>query len=151
MAAEGGTNLSDGHSKVTMSLIADFNYEIDDWLANDYSDACPVREVLTRVGDKWSVLVLVRLGRQPERFRSLMRAIEGISQRMLTTALRGLEYDGLVHRQVFDTRPPSVEYSLTPLGLSLVGHICALANWAIEHKSQIQAAHDTYDNNQHAD
>ncbi|WP_281260971.1 winged helix-turn-helix transcriptional regulator [Agarilytica rhodophyticola] len=140
--------MSFGNIKVTTSLIESINKGIDQWLADDESDACPVRDILTRVGDKWSVLVLMRLGRQPERFRSLMRAIDGISQRMLTSTLRGLEYDGLVHRQVFDTRPPSVEYSLTDMGLSLVGHISVLANWAIEHRSQIEDAHCAYNSSQ---
>lgn len=148
--------MSSSNIKVTTSSIESINIEsinkeIDRWLADNESDACPVRDILTRVGDKWSVLVLLRLGRQPERFRSLMRAINGISQRMLTSTLRALEYDGLVHRQVFDTRPPSVEYSLTDMGLSLVGHISVLANWAIEHRSQMEDARFAYNNSQAKD
>jgi DNA-binding HxlR family transcriptional regulator len=120
------------------------NDGVDEWVANDFSGTCPVRDVLDRVGDKWSVLVVLRLGRGPERFRALLRAVVGISQRMLTVTLRGLERDGLVHREVFDTRPPSVEYRLTPLGHSLLGHITGLANWAVEHEADIHQAQKTY-------
>jgi DNA-binding HxlR family transcriptional regulator len=95
--------------------------------------ACPVTEVFRRVGDRWSMLLVIVLGGRPHRFNELHRAIEGISQRMLTRTLRGLEADGLVQREVFPTVPPSVEYSLTPLGASLLGPISALADWAVEH------------------
>ena len=134
----------DRHTEVTPSDIQEMNDGVDEWVANDFSGTCPVRDVLDRVGDKWSVLVVLRLGRGPERFRALLRAVAGISQRMLTVTLRGLERDGLVHREVFDTRPPSVEYSLTPLGHSLLGHITGLANWAVEHETDIQQAQKIY-------
>lgn len=88
--------------------------------------------------------MILRLGRQPERFRQLLRAVEGISQRMLTVTLRGLERDGLVHREVLGTRPPSVEYSLTELGRSLLVHITALTHWALEHGPQVSAARVTF-------
>ncbi|MGI5127327.1 winged helix-turn-helix transcriptional regulator [Pseudonocardia sp. CA-107938] len=95
--------------------------------------ACPVTEVFRRVGDRWSMLLVIVLGTRPYRYNELHRAIEGISQRMLTRTLRGLETDGLVHREVLPTVPPSVEYSLTPLGASLLGPLSGLADWAVEH------------------
>ncbi len=144
MNAKGGTNSSDRHTAVTTSEIEEMNDGIDAWIANDFSGACPVRDLLDRVGDKWSVMVVLRLGRRSERFRALLRAVDGISQRMLTVTLRGLERDGLVHREVFDTRPPSVSYSLTPLGLSLLTHITALTNWAVENDAQVKAAQSEY-------
>ena len=110
-----------------------------------------IRDVLDRIGDKWTVLVVLRLGRRKERFRSLLRAVDGISQRMLTVTLRALERDGLVHRQVFDTRPPSVEYSLTPLGRSLLGTIDALARWAVDNEASVNAARVDFDQRNGAD
>ncbi|MEU3017431.1 helix-turn-helix domain-containing protein [Nocardiopsis sp. NPDC007018] len=101
---------------------------------------CPVSDVLRRVGDKWTVLVVVLLGRRAYRFNELHRAIEGISQRMLTRTLHGLTEDGLVHRKVFPTVPPSVEYSLTPLGRTLLEPLSALAAWAMEHHEEIAAS-----------
>ena len=106
----------------------------------DEHDQCPVTDVLRRVGDKWTVLVVVLLGQRPHRFNQLHRGIETISQRMLTRTLRGLEEDGLVHREVFATTPPSVEYSLTQLGKSLLEPLSALAAWAIEHQPAIAAS-----------
>ena len=104
-------------------------------------DGCvAVRDVLNRVGDKWSVLVIRTLGAGPLRFNALRRAVEGISQRMLTLTLRGLERDGLVHREVHPTVPPQVEYSLTALGETLLGTIQALAEWAYAHRMDIQEA-----------
>ncbi|MFI5895152.1 winged helix-turn-helix transcriptional regulator [Actinoplanes sp. NPDC051513] len=94
-------------------------------------DSCPVTEILRRVGDKWTVLVLSLLGQRPYRYNELHRAIEGISQRMLTRTLRSLENDGLVSRTVFPSVPPSVEYRLTPLGESLLVPLSALADWAV--------------------
>jgi DNA-binding HxlR family transcriptional regulator len=101
---------------------------------------CPVSDVLKRVGDKWSVLVVVLLGKRTHRFNELHRGIEGISQRMLTRTLRGLEVDGLAHREVIPTVPPSVEYSLTPLGESLLHPLSALADWAVENRGEIEVA-----------
>lgn len=102
--------------------------------------ACPVGEVFRRVGDKWSMLVVILLGARPYRYNELHRAIEGISQRMLTRTLRALETDGLVRREVYPTVPPSVEYSLTPLGESLLGPLSALADWAVRHEAEIHEA-----------
>jgi len=103
-------------------------------------ELCPVTDLLRRVGDKWSVLVLTLLGQRMHRFNELHRGIEGISQRMLTRTLRGLETDGLVRRTVHPTVPPSVEYRLTPLGLSLLTPLSALAEWAVEHEPEVAAA-----------
>lgn len=104
-----------------------------------------VRDVLNRVGDKWSVLIIRTLGDGPLRFNALRRAVDGISQRMLTLTLRGLERDGLVHREVHPTVPPQVAYSLTALGQTLLGPIQALAGWAFEHREDIQAARLRFD------
>lgn len=100
-------------------------------------EQCLVTDVLRRVGDKWSVLVIVLLGKRPHRFSELQRGIDAISQRMLTRTLRGLESDGLVHREVFPTVPPSVEYSLTALGESLLVPLSALADWVQAHSAEI--------------
>lgn len=149
MPTKGGTKTSDRHTDVTTPAealgIGVMNDGVDAWAANDFGGACPVRDTLDRIGDKWSVLVVLRLGRKSERFRALLRAVEGISQRMLTVTLRALERDGLVHREVFDTRPPAVAYSLTPLGMSLLDHITALAGWAMAHEAEVISARDTYD------
>lgn len=108
--------------------------------------ACPLtREVLTRVGDKWSVLVIVLLGAQPRRFSELKRLVEGISQRMLTATLRGLERDGLVVRTVFATVPPRVEYALSPLGATLLKTVTELAKWVIDNRQEIERARTRFD------
>ncbi len=107
---------------------------------------CPaVREVLNRIGDKWSVLVVVLLGHETRRFSELRRMIEGISQRMLTLTLKGLERDGLVTRTVYPTIPPRVEYRLTQLGRSLLTPIKGLETWARKNRQNIQSARETYD------
>jgi len=104
-----------------------------------------VREVLDLVGDKWSVLVVRILGRGPKRFSELKRTIEGISQRMLTLTLRGLERDGLVTRTVTPSIPPRVDYELTRLGHTLQEPVRALAKWAEQHRMTIQLARDDFD------
>ncbi|MEN3610538.1 helix-turn-helix domain-containing protein [Plantactinospora sp. ZYX-F-223] len=103
-------------------------------------ECCPVTDVLRAVSDKWALLLITLLGQQPYRFNELHRAVEGISQRMLTRTLRTLESDGLVERKLFSTSPPSVEYRLTPLGVSLLQPLSALANWAVDHHAEITAA-----------
>jgi DNA-binding HxlR family transcriptional regulator len=108
-------------------------------------DCLAVREVLNRVGDKWSVLVVALLRDGPRRFSEIRRAIEGVSQRMLTLTLRGLERDGLVTRTVEPTIPPRVDYELTKVGRTLLKPILALAGWAQEHGSDIQGARQRYD------
>ena len=101
--------------------------------------ACPVTEVFRRVGDRWSMLLVIVLGGRPHRYNELHRAVEGISQRMLTRTLRTLESDGLVQREVFPTVPPSVEYSLTPLGASLLVPLSGLADWAVPNADRFGA------------
>jgi DNA-binding HxlR family transcriptional regulator len=104
-----------------------------------------VASVLARVGDKWSVLVIMMLSDGPKRFNEIKRMIEGISQRMLTLTLRGLERDGLVTRTVFPTIPPRVDYELTDLGRGLRLPVMALGQWAMEHQTEIQDARMRFD------
>jgi|SRR5208337_3474077 len=114
-------------------------------------DCRAVSEVLERVGDKWSVLVVVMLGGGPKRFNELRRSIANISQRMLTLTLRGLERDGLVTRTVFPTIPPRVGYALTELGRSLLAPVDALGTWARENQAKIQQARQRFDAGSDAD
>jgi len=113
-------------------------------LSEEY-DACPVTDVLRRVGDRWTLLILILLGKGPHRFNELHRSVEGISQRMLTRTLRALERDGLAARTVYPTIPPSVEYDLTPLGRTLLNPLSALADWAVDHGEEIATARDRHD------
>jgi DNA-binding HxlR family transcriptional regulator len=109
-------------------------------------ESCPAaREVLGRIGDKWSVLVIALLSNGPKRFSELRRNVEGVSQRMLTLTLRGLERDGLVKRTVYPTVPPRVDYELTKLGRTLRQPIQALAKWADKHRTAVQEARARYD------
>jgi DNA-binding HxlR family transcriptional regulator len=104
-----------------------------------------VSSVLARVGDKWSVLVIMMLDDGPRRFNEIRRMIGGVSQRMLTLTLRGLERDGLVTRTVFPTIPPRVDYELTDLGRSLSKPVQALGTWAFEHMPEIEGARKRFD------
>ena len=113
-----------------------------------HADCLAIREVLNRVGDKWSVLLIGILGDGPLRFTELKHRVEGISQRMLTLTLRGLERDGLVTRTVFATVPPRVDYELTPLGRTLLEPVNGLAAWADGHRADIQGARDRFDRNE---
>jgi len=108
--------------------------------------ACPaVTEVLSRVGDKWSMQVVMQLGYGSMRFNQLRREIDGISQRMLTRTLRGLERDGLVDRTVTPSVPPRVDYALTPLGQSLRGPVALLGDWAVANREAVAQARSEYD------
>jgi DNA-binding HxlR family transcriptional regulator len=109
------------------------------------ADCRAISDVLARVGDKWSVLVVTRLGAGSMRFNALRRSIGGISQRMLTLTLRGLERDGLVTRTVFPTIPPRVDYALTPLGRDLLQPVSALGDWATRNQSKITRARERFD------
>lgn len=112
---------------------------------------CPapqVREVLVRIGDKWSVLVIGLLGQRGRRFTELLHDVDGISQRMLTVTLRGLERDGLVSRTVHAVVPPRVDYALTPVGKTLLATVTDLARWADRHAKDIEGARTTYDKRQ---
>ncbi|QSQ27931.1 helix-turn-helix transcriptional regulator [Pyxidicoccus parkwayensis] len=114
-------------------------------MTRSYDDDCvATREILSLVGDKWSVLVIVNLGAGTMRFSDLKRAIDGISQRMLTLTLRGLERDGLVKRTVFPTIPPRVDYELTRLGRTLLEPVTALAIWAQQHRPEIQRSREAF-------
>ncbi|MGF7005748.1 winged helix-turn-helix transcriptional regulator [Aminobacter sp. BE322] len=107
--------------------------------------SCPIRDVLDRVGDTWSLMVIINLQEQPVRFNALKRAIEGISQRMLTVTLRSLERDGLVRRTVRPTTPPEVEYGLTELGQSIAVPIGALGGWAAANRDRMRSAREAFD------
>jgi DNA-binding HxlR family transcriptional regulator len=110
------------------------------------TESCrPVTEILARIGDKWSILVVKCLSDGPMRFNELKRSINGVSQRMLTLTLRGLERDGLVLRTVTPTIPPRVDYELTDLGMSLQAAVRALGDWAITNRAAVEAARERYD------
>ena len=109
------------------------------------SDCRAISDVLSRVGDKWSVLVVSRLGGGTRRFNELRREIGGISQRMLTLTLRGLERDGLVARKIIPTSPPGVEYDLTALGRDLLQPVSALSAWAIRNQGKIAQSRVKFD------
>ena len=129
-----GSFLSPSHSDVTEAPAA-----------LHHAGCRNVAPVLNRVGDKWSMLIVMILSGGPKRFSELKRAIDGISQRMLTLSLRGLERDGLVDRTVTPTIPPRVDYELTELGRSLREPVKALGDWAIEHIECIRAAQQRFD------
>jgi len=107
--------------------------------------ACELRNILDRIADKWSLLVIFVLADGTRRFSELRREIDGISQRMLTLTLRQLEREGLVTRTVFPVVPPRVDYQLTPLGSTLLDTIQSLVAWAGEHGHEIAAARAAYD------
>src|ERR1700680_530562 len=109
------------------------------------SDCRAVSDVLARIGDKWSVLVVSKLGGGPLRFNELRRSIGGISQRMLTLTLRGLERDGLITRTWFPTIPPRVHYALTALGRDLLAPVSGLGDWALRNRAKIARAREQFD------
>jgi len=110
-----------------------------------YNVNCPTRRILDRIGDRWTVLIVVALGEGDARFSELRRRIEGISQKMLTQTLRGLERDGLVLRTVYPEVPVRVEYALTEAGRTLLKPLGALQEWAIEHLADVSTSQDAYD------
>lgn len=110
-----------------------------------FNAACPTRQVLDRIGDKWTTLVLLLLADNPHRFNELRRAIDGVSQKMLSQTLKSLERDGLISRKAFATVPVTVEYAITPLGRTLSSACDALRNWAERHIGQVQQAQARYD------
>lgn len=110
----------------------------------DHAAQCPVRDVLDRIGDRWSLLVLATLSNGTMRFTVLKRAVGGISQRMLAQTLRTLEQDGLVSRKIYPSIPPKVEYTLTPLGESLLEKLAPLYQWAEENHEAVKAARAAY-------
>lgn len=110
----------------------------------DFSN-CPVRDLISQIGGKWSVLLLETLAKRPYRFGELRRLVPDISQRMLTQTLRDLQRDGYVDRKVFPTKPPSVEYSMTDLGHSLYEPLAQLLNWAEANHAAVRAARASFD------
>ncbi|OQD56958.1 HxlR family transcriptional regulator [Streptomyces phaeoluteigriseus] len=128
--------MSVGHTGVTTEAVVTCGDEHED---------CGIREVLDRIGDKWSVLVVVELAQGVRRFRQLQRAVPGISQRMLTLTVRRLERDGLISRTVHPTVPPQVEYELTTMGHSLTHLVKALADWSADHRDAIARARQEWD------
>jgi DNA-binding HxlR family transcriptional regulator len=113
--------------------------------AHEGSDCRAVASILARVGDKWSLFIIMLLGAGPRRFNEIKRMVGGISQRMLTLTLRGLERDGLVTRTVFPTIPPRVDYELTDLGRGLWQPAEALGKWAHDHQTEIEDARARFD------
>ena len=118
---------------------------------NPYAADCPTRRALDRIGDKWSVLIVGLLAQRTHRFAELRRSIEGISQKMLTQTLRSLERDGLLTRTIYAEVPLRVEYSLTPLGRTLVEPIQAVVAWAEDHITQVEAARREYERSARAE
>jgi DNA-binding HxlR family transcriptional regulator len=110
-----------------------------------YNEHCPTRMVLDRIADKWTVLIIGALENETKRFGQLRREIGGVSQKMLTQTLRGLERDGLVARVVYASVPPKVEYSLTELGRTLVGILEAIREWSEKNIQDVLKARDDYD------
>jgi DNA-binding HxlR family transcriptional regulator len=127
------------HTKVPSMISAPLPVPV---VADEY-EGCPVTDVLSLIGDKWAVLVIVLLSKRPYRYNELHRGIQGISQRMLTRTVRALEQDGIVRRTVFPTVPPSVEYSITDLGHSLLVPLSAIADWAVDRHAEIAAARES--------
>jgi DNA-binding HxlR family transcriptional regulator len=112
---------------------------------NPYDRNCPTRVLLDRIGDRWTVLVVVHLGSGAKRYTEISKALDGISQKVLTQTLRGLERDGVVTRIVRAQVPPRVDYELTDLGRDLRETLEQLTHWAEQHIQEVLAARDTYD------
>lgn len=138
--AEEGTLTSPGSSEVTAASYGD-----TDPFQWDSREDCDVRQILDRIADKWSLLVVALLERRTMRFNELRREIDGISQRMLSVTLRHLERDGLIDRTVYPEVPPKVEYRLTDLGCSLLDTIQPLVEWTEKHQVQIAQAREAFD------
>lgn len=131
---------------MTSGPLRDFILDSKSWETSglDFSN-CPVRDVIERISGKWSALLLEALAERPFRFGELRRMVPDISQRMLTQTLRDLQRDGYVHRQVFPTKPPSVEYSMTELGRSLFEPLSQMLHWAAANHPSVKAARACYD------
>lgn len=112
---------------------------------NPYRADCPTRRILDRIGDRWTVLIVGILGEGDARFSQLRRRVEGVSQKMLTQTLRGLERDGLVRRTVYPQVPVRVEYALTDAGRTLLEPLRALEEWSITHLGDVSASQEAYD------
>ncbi|MEU2119668.1 helix-turn-helix domain-containing protein [Streptomyces sp. NPDC016459] len=125
--------MSEGHTEVTAEPLV------------SCAEECGVRDVQDRLGDKWTVHVVVELAPGPRRFRELQRLVTGVSQRMLTLTLRRLERDGLVSRTVYPTTPPQVEYALTETGHSMTHLIKQLVDWSLDHRAVIARSREEWD------
>jgi DNA-binding HxlR family transcriptional regulator len=126
----------------TLTLIGRF----EDWQKLGFDAArCPIRDVLDHMSGKWTMLILLVLAMRPHRFSEILTQVPDISKRMLTQTLRKLERDGMVTRHVFPTKPPAVEYRLSPLGSSALGPLAALVDWADSHHDRIAAARHDFD------
>ncbi|MED5547230.1 MAG: helix-turn-helix domain-containing protein [Pseudomonadota bacterium] len=134
-----GTFSAPGHSEVTASPVASRP------APDVFAAACPTRQLLDRVADKWSVLILTTLGAEEMRFNALRRRIEGISQKMLSQTLRTLERDGLVERRVVASIPVRVSYVITPLGAELLSALQAMIDWAEQRMGAVAAAQAAFD------
>jgi len=106
-----------------------------------FNERCPSQIILERIADKWTVLIIYKLDKKTMRFGELKREVGGVSQKMLTQTLRNLEADGLVKREVYAVVPPKVEYSLTPLGKTLLAPLGALCRWSQEHMDEVMKMH----------
>ena len=115
------------------------------WVRGIAAEDCPVRDLLDRLGDAWTLLVVLALGERVLRFGELRRALDGISKRMLSVTLQNLERDGLASRRVIPTTPPQVEYALTEMGRSLAPPIQALTDWTTAYHAGVRAARAAYD------
>lgn len=129
-----GTHVSPSHTELPAELPTP-----------DTGGCLATRQILDRIGDKWSLYIIAMLANGPRRFNELKRSIDGISQRMLTLTLRALERDGLITRTMFATIPPRVDYELTALGRTLLEPVMALVNWANQNQGAIAAAHQRFD------
>jgi DNA-binding HxlR family transcriptional regulator len=133
------------HRKVPDEQIGNLGRALDTSRWNPYDRNCPSRRLLDRIGDRWTVLIIGALADGPLRFKTITGRIDGISQKMLTQTLRGLERDWLVKRTVFPVVPPRVDYELTDTGRSLCEPLAALERWATDHMSQVLHSQDRYD------
>jgi len=130
---------------------ATLSARFESWQAMGFDESrCPIRNVLDHIGGKWTTLILGSLAGKARRFSDVRRSIPDISKRMLTQTLRDLERDGIVTRQVFPTKPPSVEYALSSLGRSLLQPLDALVTWAETHQPEIQSARDRFESSANA-
>ena len=119
--------------------------EIADIRDRDPGNCAAVNDILSRIGDKWTVLIVITLSNGPMRFNEIKRAVGDISQRMLTLTLRNLERDGFATRTVYPTVPPRVDYQLTELGKTLIAPLHAIGRWAIEHRQEVADARANFD------
>lgn len=136
-----------GHLKVTANDEKTRRQAMHKVTVLDKKDAenCPIRDVIDRIGDKWSLLILVVLSQQPTRFNALKRAIGNISQKVLTKTLKELEQEGYITRTVFDESPPKVVYQLTDMGLSVLIPVSHLIDWAEQNHANIKKNRALYD------